>query len=74
MVGAYVATEGSRLEFIRYYQTELHIAPYVGLTDYLNTRAKREENTVDTLCVLPSILFVVREQLSKLIKTHGNLC
>ena len=54
MVISYVAVEGSRLDYVQKHQQDLHIARYVGLTDYLNTRAEREEHTVGTICVLSS--------------------
>ena len=54
IIDSYVGIEGSLLKFARKNQVEFHVARYVGLTDFINTRAEREENMVGTVCVLPS--------------------
>ncbi|KAI9558408.1 hypothetical protein GHT06_015188 [Daphnia sinensis] len=53
-VDSYVKIEANRVKYIREHQSELHVAQYDGLLDYLHNRAERENLTVGSYHVLPS--------------------
>ncbi|XP_057381786.1 uncharacterized protein LOC130704351 [Daphnia carinata] len=54
IVDSYVKVEANRVKYLQTHQADLHVAQYNGLTDYLNTRAERENMTVGTSVILPS--------------------
>jgi hypothetical protein len=53
VVYSYVKIEANRVKYIREHQTDLHVAQYSGLLDYINNRAERENLTVGQVIVLP---------------------
>ena len=54
MVDSYIKIESNRINYLRENQSDLHVARYKGLTDYLNTRADRKGLTIGTAVFLPS--------------------
>ena len=54
IVDSYVKIESNRLKYLREHQSDLHVARYQGLTDYLNYRADMEGLTIGKVYILPS--------------------
>ena len=54
IVDSYVKIESNRLKYLREHQSDLHVARYQGLTDYLNNRADMEGLTIGKVYILPS--------------------
>ena len=54
MVDSYVKIESNRLKYLREHQSDLHVARYQGLADYLNNRADMSEFTIGNVYILPS--------------------
>ena len=54
MVDSYVKIESNRLKYLREYLSDLHVARYQGLADYLNNRADMGEFTIKNVYILPS--------------------
>ena len=54
MVDSYVKIESNRLKYLREYLSDLHVARYQGLADYLNNRADMSEFTIGNVYILLS--------------------
>ena len=53
-VDYYCRIEGQRLNYLRFNQSQLRVAAYVGLSDALHSRAENENLRVGRIVVLPS--------------------